>query len=351
MTVSTDIKIAYSSLSIKQLIDEFKQLAPLQEEKKLHIIEAFEAIIKHELILKSPRLSLIEKQSDVPFLVKPQEALYYLFLALGLIKNSVGSYMYGNTLFALIPGVSDPLLVFLSLIYLAVNTVLFYAFEVSFIKEALGIMDASTDLSLLLDIYSKQFKTTLVINKLFFTLPMLLVDDSTYDEYVELVTLINKDLEFKRKNMGSYQEPTFKYYLRIGVLTFCGLTSVAESYFVANALMAAIAASLAVTPIGWGIIMLSISVDLAFNYAMAVSSMMQMVNPDYDNYQSIKKEWAQFDEKACQDNLVEVKFIKSRFLVKQDLSLFSHPSANESSYVHENNPLTKLNTMLGSERN
>lgn len=350
MTVSAGAKLC-SALNIKQLIDKFKPLTHLQEQEKLDVIEAFDVMIKHYLVLKSPLFSLIENQSDAPFIEPPQDELYYLLLTLGAIKNAAGSYLYGNSLFSLIPGISNPLLIVFSFVYVIVNAVLFHELDISFITDALGMTDSSTDLSGVLDMYSKQLKTTLAINKLLLTMPMLLVDDVTWGDYLQLVALINKDIGNKHKHMKLYQESTLTECLNRAVIAFGGLSSVAESYFVANALMATISISLATTPTGWGIMILIVLVDLACYFSMGVTSLTQMMNPDYDDYQSLRKEWAQFDEKSCQNNLAEVQSIKSRFLATQPLSLFSHSSANESSCVHENNPLIKVNTMLGSERN
>lgn len=332
------INLASSAESIKKLISEFKLLTAQQEQRKLEIIEQFELIIKNEVNF-TPRTYSPTKLAEIH---TPQEALYYLLLSLGLIKNAVGSYLYANTLFALVPDISNPLLVCLSFVYLVVNSILFYAFEISFIKEALNIMDPSTDLSLLIDTFSKQFKTTLVINRLLRDMSMMFVEDATYNQYLELARLINKDLGEKHNKLGAYEESTPKYCLRMAVLAFSGLTSVAESYFLAKSLMTANAASLVVTPVGWGIITLSIVVDLAFNFAMAVSSIMQLVNPDYENYQSLKKELVHFDEKACEDNLVNLHNMKNRFVEKRPFLLELSRSVSYRSNDDE--------SMLGSEQ-
>ena len=240
--------------------------------------------------------------------------------------------MFGSTLFALIPGISNPVLLVASIAFTVLSSVLFYAFEVTFLKDALGIHYKNTDVALFVEIYTSQLKTTISINQLLTTIHMQEVKNSVYNEYIQLTNLLNQDLRSKHAAIGPYPESILKKILKVGILAFGALSSIAGSYFFANALLTVLAASLVGTPVGWAIIGLTVLAGLGFYYAMDATSMIRLANPAFDKYHLLKKELEQFKD-IYHDDLNLVTSIKDRFIEKKPTQdMYTQTEQKHSSY-------------------
>ncbi len=321
MPLSSDLKLINETSTILQLLQAFErlnlpadQIASLGIEKqKLYLIQLFETMIKREI----PRQYTVPKLTMQPvnysFNQTARELFYYFLLAFGLFENVAGSYLFGAALFSLIPGISNPALMIASLIFTALSSVLFYTFDVTVLKEAFGIPCSDTDFAQLIETYSIQLKTTIAINQLLSTMHVQNINALTFDEYRQLITLLNVDLRNKLAGIEPYPASLLKNILNAGMLAFGALSSIAGSYFFVNTLMMMVAASMVGTPIGWTIVALTVISGLGFYYALDAINMIQLVNPVYDSYDTLKKELELFKDHYGED-LGSVKSTKDRFV-------------------------------------
>ena len=326
MTAASALKITVikpdDTRTTLELMNEFKALSMQDnltaEKQKLDIIHAFEKIIKKALPPQYRLAESLKPDADFPMDPTVRDALYYFMFAFGLFESVAGSYLSGAALFSLIPGISNPALMISSLVFTILSSVLFYAFEVTFLKEALGISSINTDFTEKVKTYSSQLNTTIAINRLLATIHVQDMNTALYDEYVQLTGLLNQDLRNKLANMGQYPESLLKNVLKIGVLAFGALSSIAGSYFFANSLMAMVAASWVGTPIGWTVVILTVIAGLGFYYAMDATSMIRLVNPAFDTYATLKQDLERF-EAVYGNDLNDVRLTKNRFVEKKPM--------------------------------
>lgn len=309
-------------LTIHQLIEEWVTLTTINteenkldiERQKLRIIEAFQALISVDL----PAHYLAnnsEQKSDYFLPQRVREIIYYFLLIFGLFEDCAGSYLFGSTLFSLIPGLSAPWLAVASLIFVGLSSVFFLAFQGTFLKEALEMPYTSSDASTLLELYTKQLHMTIAINKLIATIYMMPLDNALYDDYIQLATLLNKNLELRHKKLETYEQSMLKDICEIGLLAFGAISSIAGSYFMANIMISLLAPMLIGTPIGWAIIGMTIIASLIINFSMGTSSIVRLVHPDFDVHQTLKKDLASF-QATYPEELKKTASIKGRFFEK-----------------------------------
>ena len=312
--------------AILHLIQAFEALSQqtnalerlLVEAEKLRLINAFETIIRQNIQLYHPPLPHEEQYISEAFKQCCRDVLYYFLLFVGLIQNAATVYIFWFDLFSLIPAISNPIVIFLSIFNTVLSSFLFYSFEVTFLHEALGITGSNTALSQLLELYSQQLQSTCAINQLLSSIHMLPVNHAQYDHYLQFITLINQDLRLKYVAMGNYPESILKHILKVVALVFGALSSITGSYVAVNALLTTLAASWVGAPLGWGLIITAIVVDLGFYYAMGATSTARLINPDFDNYQELKKELGLF-QVAHGDDLYAIRTIKNRFFERKPM--------------------------------
>lgn len=278
-------------------------------EQKLILIRRFETIINRHVPLRF-RAKPTHEQNSPPDLQGTCQKLFYQFLLVfGLFQDALGGYLFWNALFLLIPHISNPVLVALSLVCTALGSILYYAFQVAFLKDVFNLAQDNTDLGLLLASYSSQLETIIAMNQVLSSMWMLPIDNAIYDEYAQLLTRLNQDLRHQHETLEAYTETPLQQILKASTLAFGALASIASSYFTSNLLMSTLAASLVGTPLGWTMILLTIVADLGYYYAMGATSMVQFINPDIDNYQTFRKRLCEFNT-TYQDDLQEIRAIK-----------------------------------------
>ena len=309
---------------IVMLIEAFQTLAqklsPEErasvEEKKLCIIQAVENKIKKEITLQCIQTRPNEKKSESTLKQSVRQFFYYFFVIFGLFEEASGSYLYSKVLFSLIPGMTKSLLMMTGIAYTLLDCTIFYVYEVAVLKKALGIAYSKTGLSSLIEIYSNQLKSARIINQLLSTIPMLAIDNELYENYIKMTQLLNQDLQIKHNGIASYYETVTKKILKLVVIAFGLLSSTSASYFFATSTIAIWAPALMGNPLGWALICLTGIGNLGFYYAMGGSSMIRIVNPDYDKYQDLKKELRSFKE-DYHDSLSHTALIKHCFEKKK----------------------------------
>jgi hypothetical protein len=314
--MSTDSLDLYASATIEQLIAAFQaQLNPTKttrlsiERDKLAIIQAAEKKLKQSLRHHRQQPTAIVNNAPEPTDSRFQSILrkgaFYFLLIFGLLQDIAGSYIFSSTLFALIPGITLPGIIAAAVCYTILDSILFYAFEVSFLKDALGIPYTSTDAEVLLKTYDEQITLVSSLQYELSTLKTLTLETHAFEKYLQLTQLLSDDLHNKKKSIGEYRESNIKKVIKCGLLIFGALSSIAASYFWADSILVVFGGSLIGTPIGWAIIALTIIAGLGYFYAMGGTSMIQLVNPDYEAFQKIKTALSEFQEKY-EDNLKNV---------------------------------------------
>jgi hypothetical protein len=304
------LKAKYRSLCIPANSKERVAL----EQQKLTLIKAIDNKIRTEVSL---RPTVANQEPPAPSKLKKMswKALYYFLLLFGLFEDTAGSYLASTALLALLPGLFNPFIMITSILYTVLGCILFYAYEVSFLKDALGIPYTNSNAHQLLVTYSEQLKAIKTINQHITSVPIITIDDEEYDNYLQLVALLNQDLQIKYNAMDSYQESTAKKILKFGVLAFGALSSITGSYFMATYLLALMSTALIGTPVGWGIVVLAIIAGFGFSYVMGNRGLARLFNPDYNNFKELKKELRLFQEEYP-PQLEQAKAIKDRFKVK-----------------------------------
>ena len=306
---------------IQQLIGAFEFLlqqtnAPdrlIVEAEKRRLIHAFETMV-HQDIQRHPQ-PLPHENALFYEAVKQygRDMLYYFLLLVGLIQNAATSYVFWSEFFVLIPAISNPtMVVFLSVFNTLFAGFLFYSFEVTFLHEALGMPNTNTAFSQLLALYSEQLNTSRAVLQILTSFHMLSVRLAQYDGYIQLMTLICQDFRIKHEAMGCYPESFWESLLKVIALAFGAFSSIAGSYVAVNALLTTLAASWVGTPLGWGLMMIAIVVDLGFYYAMGATSTARLINPAFDNYHDLKKELGLFHSTPLND-LRTIRSMKTRF--------------------------------------
>ncbi len=283
------------------------------KKQKLEIIQATERQLK-KVLQHAMSVNLQEDEVDAEEGASALQQIarniaYYFLILFGLFQDIAGSFIFGTTLFGLIPGIAQPFLTIAAIIYTALDSILFYAFEVSLLKDALGIPYSSNNLEEHIDAHRQQLKLASTINDDLSTLPAVTMDPGLYEQYTTLAILFNQDLRTQDAAMSDYQESVSKTILKVFLVTFGALSSIAASYFWADSIMSLWAASIIGTPIGWAMIALTVIAGLGYYYAMGGSSMVQLVNPDYENYQELRQESAEFRDKYS-DDLQRISAIK-----------------------------------------
>lgn len=312
------------------------------EVRKLHFLKEIEFKIKNEMSVLTdcefPEEIEISLLSEIAF-----NLLYYFLLVFGLLQDITGSFIFASFLFALIPGATPLVITFLSVIFTMFDSILFYAFEVSMLKEALGFSSGQLDTPSLIALNMQQLTVTISINQLLSAIDVLKMDSDSYENYTKLAVLFNQDLAFKKEHLGSYEESIWAFLLKWSVVGFGVLSSTANSYFWATSLLEGVCPALIGAAMGWLFILLTITAGLGFYYAMGATGMIELVNPDRVEFDTFKEALLQFTPKIesdfevvrsmkhiivkplAQDSVTQTDESGPRFY-RNGLSLFSEPA-------------------------
>lgn len=208
MTVnSTQPTIA--EMQLDKLVAEFnsletqtRQQSVLQvEQEKLRIIHAVQNKLNQEFNQETAAVEGDKKPEGSTLAKFFSHSFYYFLLLFGLLQDTTSSFLFGYTLLALIPGIPAAYLIAASIIYTALDAILFYAFEVSLLKEALDIPEDKTDLRQLFDVYNQQLKIAKNLNRQLTSFNALGMDDPTYSDYIKFLEVLNHDLQQKGNNL------------------------------------------------------------------------------------------------------------------------------------------------------
>jgi hypothetical protein len=307
-----------------------------REKMKLLIMQIVEQKIKKEMSGFAVVRPMAEKSKQGVMQWLSKQALYLCLLSFGVFENTATSYFFGFTLFSLIPALSNPILMIAAAIYTVLEGVLFYIYEASLLEVALGVSQRNWEPHRLIKLYTEQLQISKQVNQRLTSIPILVMKNDVYDAYVKFTGLMNKDLQVKCKAASEAESSILRRIIKAAVLLFGAVSSVAGSYFLVIAMMSILAAPLVGTPVGWCIILLTVVAGLGYHYAMGTTSMSRVLSSDYDQFQTLKKEWAEFQETYSYD-LSKVQTIKHRFKEKKEEGVSTQGrAANEPIYASKN---------------
>lgn len=220
--------------------------------------------------------------------------LYYGLIGFGLLEQCAGSFVFGFSIVSLLPGLPKFSILLLSAIYTILDSILFYAFEITFLKEALGIKSVESELKQLVLLYKQQLCLAKQIN---IHVNALKNTDACSKDHLYLLNIINQDLIDKYQQMQNKKISIYRQILKYGVLTFGVCANIAESYFFAHTFLLLLSSSLPFSGLGYLIIAITITANLGFFYAMGASSVIKIIHPELSAFEEIKKELQFFSEK------------------------------------------------------
>lgn len=273
-------------ISLENLFTEnFNNLPSLEHEKlKLNWIKKF--------FNEQNVLDFKKTQIDLNNSCFSQKILYYFLVTFGLIEQCAGSFVFGSTLFGLIPGLSQFSLIAVSLIYTLLDSLLFYSFEISFLKEALGIQLNHSDLSSIIQIYKEQLYYVELINIHINALKRN--GNLNSSELINTLQILNDDLIKKCEQMQEYKISNIRQTIQYGVLTFGVLSNIAESYFLAHSFLLLLSPAIGFAGIGYLLIAITIIANLGFFYAMGANAVVKIMHPELDEYKALKNDLNNF---------------------------------------------------------
>ena len=304
----------YNPQSLKHLMREFKALDSVldnqdYETRKLIILEIIEQRLRTKLnkpvvpIVAHAAVAADYKQVIIQF-------VYKFCLIFGCFEKAAGSFLFGSNLFALIPGISHFYLYALTAIYTLLDAFLFYAFEVSFLKKALGVVFPDHGATTLNETFNTQLQTTIQINQLLDsrrTLDWEIDNPHEFQLYCEALRVFNLHLLKKHETMKPYTTSTLKRCFESGVLLFGALSSVADSYFVAKTALLTLHISFMSSPIGCALVIAIVASALVFYYAMGAKSMSKLIHPDRKSHHSLLQGLSLFSSEYGHNELYKVK--------------------------------------------
>ncbi len=305
-----------SMISISQIQEDYLRLShnttesPLSvEKKKLSLICSVESNLRTDLQLPPLKAFSGEIQhSDCP-----TKILYYFLLILGTLQVSVRHYLFGKELIALIPCLSPTVVLILSGLYVLLNLVLYYGFEVTLLKNALGINTVNTNTHQLVFTHLEQIQRIKTMNQLLSNISALQLDEHTYKNYENLLAALNQDLQKKYTVIQSIDSSVLRQTLTFALLALGTISYMTSGYFLINTILKVLAASLIGTPIGYMIVTFSLFVDLGFYYAMGATGIVTLFNSDYEHYKTLKTELDSFHSEQNHTFFKRPKDITAKF--------------------------------------
>ena len=287
--------------NILTLINDYEALSKSSDEDnklgieklKLNCMRLVENHLKQDLQSLS---GMTIKEDEQTYTFFYTELLYYILAVLGITTDAAIKYLFGSTLIALIPNITRSEQIILSIFYIILEAILFYAFQVALLRNALGIADIKTQFHEYNCTNIDQCQIVTRINRLLINLKESGIDNKAYEEYKTMVVILNNDLLTKYHAMQDYEESFFKKLLKIVLLAFGMITDIASTYYTINAVLTLCAPTLIGTPLGLVLIILAITTGLGFYYAMGASGIMRMMSLDYESHKTLNKELSSFKQ-------------------------------------------------------
>lgn len=227
---------------------------------------------------------------------------YGVLLTIGLIMDGIGSFLGGQELISLIPGVSGSLALTVGIVFSLINSALFYSFEAGLLKQALGL-NSLDKLGSLLALDEDAIHHTNQINQLMLSKDLAQLDEKTHAVYASFTDSLNQNIQNNKKHYAPKEltEKKSNKMLRHFVTAVGALMVAGYSYFMANSLLVFAVPPLVGTPVGWALIALGIATMLAYYLSMRGKAMVNMLNPAIQKFQEVKVKAEKFEIKHKND--------------------------------------------------
>ena len=267
------------------------------------------------------------KENEVTFI---SHGLLAFLMSTSMAQNLAGSYIFGFSLFSLIPILSNPGAIASSIAYTLLDTAISYIELLNYLNNCLNIKNTH-ELSLLINLYLSELKYIESIkNKLaLFSRKLNVTDYQTYHQEIKLIETKLREqikvlIEPKKSNTS---EELMKYF----ILVFGVLSSIASSYFMIDLILATLAPTLMGTPVGILIIILTIVSSIVMYIITTSFSLSRFMNPEIGQIKELKSALEAFEEN-------DATYIKAYQAFEQEtsslwhktLSLFSNFMTNKT---------------------
>lgn len=280
-----DGEISISKISYCfDLLCAFSQEEDITDEQKV-MIENYKFAISTALYNKLQIVPETPKEKPSPSLfwrIVEYGKMVVFFLAslavqiFGVISEFLG---ISEMLLALIPIITNPILLAISVILTAVSVFVQLAGQVKTVGEEFGIK-FKTDAKELFKTYYKELKQAKKINLLLRDTEVAgSFSDDERQDFTKLARKITNNIACKQAVLSEYEEPLWKKIIRWSLLVFGIVTTLAGSYFGALSILTMAAPLLIGTPVGWAIIgVVAVSSLVLFIYAN-YDSILNLLNP------------------------------------------------------------------------
>ena len=295
ITFPADFVAMYNQKPLAQLVAEFQKLDEDLNNQEFEM---------RKLMIVNRLLAHLKGSADVIAAEDPKSSAYsqsvlkvaYLFcLLFGGLENGASSFLFSSNLFIIIPGISQFALYSLISVYTLLDAVLFYAFEVSFLKKALGIVATDNSKSLLNETYAQQLKSVMEINCILKAKETDTWDPADYEAYCAARDVFNDYLLKKNGAMQNYVSSPLLIGIEKGVVLFGALSCVADSYFMAQTALVTLHVSFMSSPLGFALVVGMVVASLVLYYTMRVQSMSELLHPDRESHNALQADLIKFE--------------------------------------------------------
>ena len=278
----------YNQSSLAELMTEFEALDAVldQQEHETRKLMIINRVLLH---LKGEIDDLPKNEVSNATYSQALLKISYLFcLIFGTLENGASSFLFSANLFIVIPGISQFALYSLIAVYTLLDAILFYAFEVSFLKKALGIIATDNHDVLLNETYEQQLHAAMSINQILNDKITHTWPQEDYAAYGSAMAMFNAHLLKKHQTMEAYKSSNLRIGIENGVVLFGALACVADSYFMAKTALLMFQISLMSSPLAFALVVGMVVACLVLYYTMRVQSMSKLLNPDRKSHNALK---------------------------------------------------------------
>ena len=225
--------------------------------------------------------------------------LYYFSMNFGFLKNFLENFISLKVTLDSFAVFSTQQVTLLSLAFGMLNLIMFYAFEVSLIRESLDIKASVAEDLELLHIYQEQLHVAKEINQVFFDIRNNKIErqDAQYSEQITFIKQMNQSFSAKIKEHTplSFGKQVFKYFL----FTMGAASSLVAEYFVSQYILQALSDVISLSP-GIAIFLTSLwMLYTLINYAvLSGSSVLSLINPEYAKLKELHQDYHEFQRWA-----------------------------------------------------
>lgn len=262
------------------------------EEYKLQIIKAILFHFKKRYDLKD---SKIQEQPAPPQPSRWRIPLYVFLTICNVLFMAIGGFLGMNEMLKdIFHGISSTMMYLSSGILTSLECIMCYSIMAPFLKKGLGIPEATMSRTLT-TIYDEQLQAIADINRALVSEPRChdKMDVLDYENNIRLAKFFNNHIA--NIKVEEFKENSYKKGIRWFFSGINTLLTITNGYFMASALLKALAATLVGTPAGWTIIIGVIAIQLVNTYAIRSQSVYEMLNPHVSQIKTTNEKLISFE--------------------------------------------------------